>query len=64
MCTLELTRSRGRCWGERKKEFPDAKNYLEQRCYDRETHKGYVMNFQRAEGNTPHEMRQKAEDKL
>jgi hypothetical protein len=45
-------------------QFPDAKNYLEQRCYDRETHKAYVMTFQRAEGNTPHEMRQRAEDKL
>lgn len=45
-------------------QFPDAKNYLEQRCYDRETHKGYAMTFQRVEGNTPHEMRQKAEAKL
>ncbi|MGN7250074.1 hypothetical protein [Arthrobacter sp. SAFR-014] len=45
-------------------QFPDAKNYLEQRCYDRATNRGYVMTFQRAEGNTPHEMRKKAEDKL
>ena len=45
-------------------QFPDAKNYLEQRCYDRQTHKGYVMTFQRAEGKTPHEMRQQAEAKL
>lgn len=46
------------------KEFPDAKNYLEQRCYDRETHKGYVMTFQRVEGKTAHELRQEAEAKL
>lgn len=45
-------------------QFPDAKNYLEQRCYDRETHKAYVMTFQRAEGNTPHELRQRAEEKV
>lgn len=45
-------------------QFPDAKNYLEQRCYDRATNRGYVMTFHRVEGNTPHEMRQKAEDKL
>lgn len=45
-------------------QYPDAKNYLEQRCYDRETNRGYVMTFQRVEGNTPHEMRQKAESKV
>jgi len=45
-------------------QFPDAKNYLEQRCYDHKTHKAYVMTFQRVEGQTAHELRQEAERKL
>jgi len=42
-------------------EFPDAKNYLETQCYDREEGKSYVLTFRRAECNTPHQMRQIAE---
>lgn len=42
-------------------EFPDAKNYLETQCYDRAEGKSYVLTFRRAEGNTPHQMRQLAE---
>lgn len=45
-------------------QFPDAKNYLEQRCYNRETHKGYVMTFQRMDGKSAHELREEAERKL
>jgi hypothetical protein len=45
-------------------QFPDAKNYLEQRCYDRATNRGYVMTFQRVEGKSAHELRQEAERKL
>ena len=45
-------------------EFPDAENYLEQRLWDKETSKGYVMTFQRLEGQSAHELRQEAERKL
>lgn len=45
-------------------DYPDAVNYLEQRVWDRDTQKGYVMTFQRAEGKTPHELRQAAEREL
>ncbi|KRE79970.1 hypothetical protein [Arthrobacter sp. Soil763] len=45
-------------------QFPDAKNYLEQRCYNRETREGYVMTFQRMKGKSPAELREAAESKL
>lgn len=45
-------------------ENPDALNYLETKCYDRESHDFYIMTFQRGKGKTPHEMRQLAEKKL
>lgn len=43
---------------------PDALNYLETKCYDRNNHDFYIMTFQRGKGKTPHEMRQLAETKL
>lgn len=43
---------------------PDAVKYLEQRVWDRDTQKAYVMTFQRAEGKTPHELRRAAEQEL
>ncbi|MDJ0319778.1 hypothetical protein [Pseudarthrobacter sp. PS3-L1] len=45
-------------------QFPDAENYLEQRLWDRESGKGYVMHFQRLEGKSPAELREAAERKL
>lgn len=45
-------------------QYPDAKNYLEQKVYDRATHKHYAMTFQRVEGKSPAELRTQAEDAL
>lgn len=45
-------------------EYPDAKNYLEQRLWDKKDNRAYAMTFQRVEGLTAHELRREAEDKI
>jgi hypothetical protein len=45
-------------------EYPDAKNYLEQKLWDQSTGKHYAMTFQRVEGSSPAELRTEAEAKI
>lgn len=40
--------------------YPDAKNYMETKIYDRETYKSWVFTVARSEKQTPHQLRQDA----